>query len=628
MDHKVKDKFNNLLRAVEYEREEERSRHLYEMEKLTGFQREKKGRAIINLYKKSAGRLITGEYLYQFKKRGQIETEITVGDQVIISQHNPLDQNNPSGIVYEVKKKSITVAMTKQLRMTNANPIRIDLSVNDTTYARMEETLIKMKSPEYSKFHKLFSGKYNVSANPSHYQHHDLNQVQNDGVNLAFNCNGFYSIQGPPGTGKTFTAAHLIKDIIASGKKVIISADSNAAVDHLIRHCIFLGLEPLRIGNPIRVNEDLKPYTLDYKVFHHALYDEISKNQTLLDLLKEEQGHIKRPEAKDIRGYSYSELVELLEKNQSGRGLSKVQIRAMRHFLKLQKKIDTLYERIQDIKTEIQEYLLNQHDIIATTNSTAGSLLLEAMHFDWAIIDEAAQASMPSSLIPISKANRFVLIGDHFQLPPVVLNQSAKELGLDQSLMDYLANLYPYFLTKLNHQYRMHHVINDLVSNLFYDGNLTPDKSVKHRRVLKGNIIDVVHVEGLENMHQDSKSYYNDLEIERVDEEIKFLRNQGIKNEQIAVISPYKAQTRKLQALHPDIEIDTVDAFQGREKDVVIISFVRSNDQHSLGFLTDFRRLNVSISRAKSKLILIGNMKQLKQNRMYRDLFEYINILQ
>ncbi|MBN2796087.1 MAG: IGHMBP2 family helicase [Clostridia bacterium] len=628
MDYKVKNKLNNLLRAVEFEREEERERHHYEMQHLTGYQREKKGRAIIDLHKKSAGRLITGEYLYQFKKKGTIESEITVGDQVIISQHSPMDKNNPNGIVYELKKKSITVALTKQLRMTNANPIRIDLSVNDTTYMRMEEALLRMKSLEYSKFHTIFSGQYKVSTNPSHHVHYDLNTIQNDGVNLAYNCNGFYSIQGPPGTGKTFTAAHLIKDIIESGKKVIISADSNAAVDHLIRHCILLGLDPLRIGNPIRVNEDLKPYTLDYKVFHHALYEEISQNQTLLDLLKEEQSTMKRPEAKDTRGYSYSELVQLLETNQSGRGLSKMQIREMKPFLKVQKKIDTLYHKIQTMKQEIQEYLLMKHPLIATTNSTAGSMILDAMHFDWAIIDEAAQASMPSALIPISKANRFVLIGDHYQLPPVVLNEEAKELGLDQSLMDYLADLYPYFMTRLTKQYRMHHVINDLVSNMFYNGELIPDASVKNRRVLKGQIIDIHHVEGEEMMQKDSKSFYNDLEIDKVAEVINYLFDQGIQSNQIAVISPYKAQTRKLQGLYPTIEIDTVDAFQGREKDVVIISFVRSNDHHTLGFLTDFRRLNVSISRAKSKLILIGNIKQLKQNRMYRDLLDYINLLE
>lgn len=624
MNYIVKELINNMLRAVEYEREEERARHFDEIKHLTGYQREKKGRAIINLHKRKLGRLITGEYLYEFKKHGEIDCEMNVGDQVVISQGDPLDKHNPTAIVYEIKRKTIILAMGKQLHMTNNAPIRIDLSVNDTTYKRMEETLIKLKSPGYSKLHKILAGQYKVSTYEKPFDIKTLNEAQTQAVNLAYNNNGYYSIQGPPGTGKTYTAAHLIKDIVNSGKKVLITADSNAAIDHLIRHCIKLGLDPLRIGNPIRVNADLKPYTLDYRIYKHVLYDEIQKMQSLLDETKTLQGSLKRPNSKDMRGYSYTQLIELIEKNQSGRGLSKVQLKEMKPFLKLQKKLDGLYHKIQIMRDEIQNELLNQHQIIASTNATAGCDLLEDMHFDWSIIDEAAQASMPSAFIPISKCNRFVLIGDHYQLPPVVLNQEAKQLGLDISLMDYLAGIYPYFMSRLSVQYRMHAVINDLVSGMFYNETLIPHETVKSRRVLPGRIIDMVQVNGEEAMQKDSKSFFNLKEIKQIEDTLGYLKRHGITDEQIAIISPYKAQARKLQDLYPEIETDTVDAFQGREKDVVIISFVRSNPQNILGFLTDFRRLNVSISRAKSKLILIGNLAMLNNNEMYSLLFDTI----
>ncbi len=624
MDYNVKTLVNNMLRSVEYEREEERERHLQEMKFLSGSEREKKGRAIINLKKKKSGRTLGGEHLYIFIKSERIDTEISVGDQVIVSQDSPLDLTNPTGIVYELTYKSITIAFTKQLRFTNSKGLRIDLSVNDTTYKRMEDTLMNLKGPQFSKLHKILGGQYHVNTYQKSHIIKSLNESQNHAVENAYNNNGYYSIQGPPGTGKTYTAAHLIQWIVSQGKKVLITADSNAAVDHLIRNCIALGLDPLRIGNPIRVNKDLKSYTLDYRVYQHVLYGEVESLQVQLDDARHLNSEMDKPKMKDMRGYSYVELIELLETNQTGRGLSKQSLKEMKPFLKLQKKMDSIYAKIQKLRNDIQNDLLEKANIIASTNSTSGCDLLIDAHFDWLVIDEAAQASIPSSMIPILKANRFVLVGDHFQLPPVVINQEAKELGLDQSLMDYLANLYPYFLSRLNVQYRMHQEINDLVSGMFYNNQLIADDSVKDRRVLEGDIISLVQVTGQEKMQKDSKSYYNDEELERVAKIIKDLMKKGIEPDQIAVISPYKSQAKKLQILFEDVEIDTVDAFQGREKDVVIISFVRSNKYGNIGFLKDFRRLNVSISRAKSKLILVGNLKMMRKNEMFDFLLEMI----
>ncbi|MBJ2357619.1 AAA domain-containing protein, partial [Sphaerochaeta sp. S2] len=347
MDYIVKNLINDMLRAVEYEREEERERHLSEMKYLSGQEREKKGRAVINLKRKKIGRTISGEYLYQFSRKYNIETEISIGDQVIVSQDNPLDVQNPTGIVYEMTNKSITIAFTKQLRMGNNRPIRMDLSVNDTTYKRMEDALLHLKSPEFSKLNTILSGKYHVSTFEKDIKFKSLNDVQNQAVNLAYNNNGYYSIQGPPGTGKTYTAAHLIKTIVEGGKKVLITADSNAAVDHLIRHCAKLGLDPLRIGNPIRVNNDLKPYTLDYRVVKHALYSEIELLSSELEEVKVTHSHMDKPKPKDTRGHSYTELIELMDKNQASRGISKTTLKYMKPFLKIQKRMDYIYTKIQ-----------------------------------------------------------------------------------------------------------------------------------------------------------------------------------------------------------------------------------------------------------------------------------------
>jgi len=627
MERAVKDLINNLLRAIEYEREEERERHDYEMKNLTGEAREKKGRAIMGLKKRLLSKDISGNYLYNFKRREKIVTEISVGDQVVISQNDPLLSSNPTGIVFETHNHHIIIALTKKLTLSSSGGLRVDLAVNDTTYKRMEDHLMKIKSPEYSQLHKIINGRYKVNAYDRGKDHEGLNGVQNTGVHLAYNNNGFYTIQGPPGTGKTYMAAHLIQALVKSGKKILITADSNGAVDHMMRHCIKLGLDPLRVGNPIRVNHDLKPYTLDYRVYRHVLYKDVLALEAAIDKTKLAQGEVKRPDAKDTRGYDYSELLGLIKNNQRGRGISKDQLKSMKPFLNLQKKIDESYDKIQMLRTAIQGELIEKHQIIACTNSTAGCDLLEGLHCDFLVMDEAAQASIPSAMIPISKVNRFVLIGDHFQLPPVVLNQEAKKLGLSMSLMDHLARLYPYFLTRLNVSYRMHQDINDLVSTMFYDQKLLADPSVAKRRVLDGPIIESYHVEGKEALLKDSKSYYNDKEIDRVKTLVQRLAQKGIKRDQIAIISPYKGQVRQLRKVLEGYEIDTVDAFQGREKDIVIISFVRSNPSNQLGFLNDFRRLNVSISRAKSKLILIGNLNLLRHNEMYDYMLDYIDEL-
>jgi len=631
MKDEVRNLLNNMLRAVEYEREEERERHTEEIQKLKGHEREEKGRAIINMKKKKAGRTIGGDWLFQFRRNSNHalpDTEIGVGDQVIISQYSPLDADNPIGVVYEMTSKAITVAVSKAIKMTSNKPIRIDLFVNDVTYKRMEEALLRAKLPAFSRLHTLLAGLYNANTSTSDVSIKELNEKQNQAVDYSLGNNGFYSIQGPPGTGKTYTAAYLIKEILKHKHRVLITADSNAAVDNLIRNLADLGLDPLRIGNPIRVNNDLKHYTLDYKTFNHVLYEEVRNLQLQIEEVKEIQAELERPNMKLTKGIPYDQLLNLANDGRSSHGISKGDLKAMKPWLKVQKKMDKLYATMKEQREEIQSELLRSHSIIASTNSTAGCDLLQYENYDWLIMDEAAQASIPSSIIPLLKAKRFVLVGDHFQLPPVVINREAKELGLHQSLMDFLAGKYPYQLTRLEVQYRMHQKINDLVSYMFYEGALVPDKTVANRTLPSDNkVIELLHTVGEERMQKDSKSYYNQVEIERVVQCVKALEDRGIKKDQIAIISPYKAQAIKIgKNLDPAIEVDTVDAFQGREKDVVIISFVRSNQEKRIGFLKDYRRLNVSLSRAKSKLILIGNLATLSSNELYNEMIQMIRL--
>lgn len=648
MQESVKDLLNSLLQAIECEREEERERHISEIKSLSPQMRELKGRALIHLKKRKPELTLIGDYIYTFQKRDNAQlpdTDMGVGDQVVISQYDPLDSTNPTGIVYEVGKHFIKVQTTRLLKGVN-RPYRLDLFVNDLTYQRMEQALSSAKSPANNFIQEILAGNYAASTKP--YENgplpKDLNDKQMEALQYSLSCNGFYSVQGPPGTGKTYMAARIAKVLVNSGKKVLICADSNSAVDNFLKKCIEVGLDPVRIGHPIRVNQDLKPYSLDYRVLRHALFGNVFEYEKEIEKTKERLKELDKPDQKNLRGLSYQEVKVLLEKNQSARGISKRSLREMRPYIKTALKIEALYEKIKALKQEMSMEIVEKAEVIASTNSTAASEVLETMHFDFVIVDEASQCSIPSTLIPILKGDRFILTGDHFQLPPVVISREAVEKGLDESLMDYLAKKYPYQICMLEEQYRMNRDISKLVSDLFYSSKLLADHTVRDRylRLPKNEVLspyvnadalEFLHVEGKDRLKLDTKSFYNMEEADFAVELASSYIRAGIRPTEIAIITPYRAQVEQIRRrvtseehlqLFEGIEVDTVDAFQGREKDLVIISSVRANEENSLGFLSDKRRLNVSISRAKKKMILLGSESLLKTNALYRSVIEKI----
>lgn len=635
MEDRVKLLINNLLQALFKEKEAEQEIYMDEMRNMSGLEREKRGRTLVQMKKKSLGQTITGHWLYRFyKKNGSNinDTQIDVGDQVILSQYSPLDKSNPVATVYEVNTKTITLATNFKLRMSGARDIRIDLFVNDLTYMRMQEALNKLKSPRYSRLHSILSGNYAAEFKRIEIKDDSLNESQLDAISNALGNNGFYSIQGPPGTGKTYTVARLIENLVRAKQKILVCADSNAAVDNMIRKLSELGLDPLRIGNPIRVNKDLKKYTLDYKIVTHAMFKEIEESKKELDKLNERHKTLEKPNPKFTMSMSYEEIFELIDKKKGTAGIPRKALNKMRPWIKSYMKIEMIHKQIAQMRENLERFLLDSHQIVATTNVSSGIELLENEHFDWVIMDEAAQASIPSSMIPLLKCDRFVLVGDHYQLPPVVISPEAIELGLRNTLMEMLGTMYPYQMKMLDTQYRMNEVINHLISSMFYRSELKSDLSVKRRylKVLGDEIISLYQVDGVEIINADSKSYYNETEAQKVKEVVEELLSSKYRLEQsqIGVITPYKAQVKYLKSILPqaytDLEVDTVDSFQGREKDVIILSLVRSNEEGKIGFLKEYRRLNVSMSRAKCKLIIIANIEMIAKEPLYEKMFSKI----
>lgn len=621
---------NHLIEAIECERKEEMNRHIQEIKRITGHGREAKGRALMGMKKQKTGYTLGGDLLYRFQKKDRSylpELEIRVGDEVLISQFDPLHKRNPRGTVYAINNTSMTVACREKIRFSNKKSIRLDLYINDITFKRMKEAVQTVIHKPHGMLAQILDGQVEPVIYPATMKLNGLNKSQEEAIINAVGSRGFYSIQGPPGTGKTYTAAKLIQSAVKNRQKVLVTADSNAAVDHLLRFLLQLDLKAMRIGNPIRINADLLKHTFDYKVTNHPMMQQIEGNHREIEFLRHEQREYKKPEMRFLRGLSYKEAYKLAIKNRTTRGIPSKAIQEMKPWLEIQHGIDQVYEKIKQTREKVQNDLFEQHDIIAVTNSTAACDLLQDQHFDVLVMDEAAQATLPSSLIPSLKADHLIYIGDHQQLPPTIISREAKGLGLDRSLMAYLAALYPEMLSVLKRQYRMNQQLNDLVSSMFYQGQLVPDTTVKEQCVKAlGEPIEWVESNGEEAILGDSSSYYNAQEIELVVELIKKLRIHGVKDVDMAVITPYKAQAVTLEESLGDtaIEIDTVDAFQGREKDVVILSLVRSNSKGNLGFLTDYRRLNVSISRAKKKLYLVGNSATLSHDDVYVQLMRQV----
>jgi predicted DNA helicase len=324
----------------------------------------------------------------------------------------------------------------------------------------------------------------------------------------------------------------------------------------------------------------------------------------------------------------------------------------MAEWVKKREELDEMFAEAERLQREAVADILDKAEVVCTTNSTAGSEMLKGMTFDIAVIDEATQAVEPACLIPLLKTEKAVLAGDHRQLPPTILNFDAEREGLSVTMFERLLDLYGEGLKSLLEvQYRMHRDIMEFPNREFYDGRIrahgsveahtlsdlegysVPKKGPEHTEAALDPKVPLVLIDvgdqNAEETPRGSKSKRNRSEANVVKELITAFREAGLKDADMAVISPYDAQVDLLRSMiwgrddRPELEIGTVDGFQGREKEAIILSLVRSNRNGELGFLTDIRRLNVSITRAKRKLIVVGNLKTISSHTVYKDMVEH-----
>lgn len=525
----------------------------------------------------------------------------------------------------------------------STDPIGVQLSFDETSYKLMFEALdrvMKAKNNRLAYLRDLFyshqkAGRF--SFEPMKFPW--LNPTQERAVNEVLWAKDVAIVHGPPGTGKTITLVEAINETLMRESQVLVCAQSNMAVDWISEKLVDRGINVLRIGNPTRVNDKMLGFTYERRFESHPDYPQL---------------------------WAIRKAIRELRKNRKKGSENYHQ------------KMDRLKSRAAEIELRINAELFGEARVIACTLVGSAHHLLEGMKFGTLFIDEAAQALEAACWIPMKRASRVILAGDHCQLPPTVKSIAALRAGLGKTLMERIAENKPEVVTLLKIQYRMNDEIMRFSSDWFYGGKVESAPQIKYRSVLDydhpitwidtSNEENQITIEG-EDAPEDSASTSSSVSAANQNSDLNFkeqfvgesfgrinkaeaeltlltlaeyftkIGKQRVLEERIdvGIISPYRAQVQYLKKLIKKYEffkpyrrlisVNTVDGFQGQERDVILISLVRSNDEGQIGFLKDLRRMNVAMTRARMKLIILGNKDTMTKHPFYKKLWEYVEAI-
>ena len=506
----------------------------------------------------------------------------------------------------------------------STEPIGVQLSFDETSYKLMFEALdrvMKAKNNRLAYLRDLFyshqkAGRFSFAPMKFPW----LNPTQERAVNEVLWAKDVAIVHGPPGTGKTTTLVEAINETLMRESQVLVCAQSNMAVDWISEKLVDRGINVLRIGNPTRVNDKMLGFTYERRFESHPDYPQL---------------------------WAIRKAIRELRKNRKKGSENYHQ------------KMDRLKSRAAEIEIRINSELFGEARVIACTLVGSAHRLLEGMKFGTLFIDEAAQALEAACWIPMRRASRVILAGDHCQLPPTVKSIAALRAGLGKTLMERIAENKPEVVTLLKIQYRMNDEIMRFSSDWFYGGKVESAPQIKYRSVLDYDHpitwIDTSDKEPADTIEEGEDLNFKEQfvgesfgRINKAEAELTLLTlaeyftkigKQRVLNDSIdvGIISPYRAQVQYLKKLIKKYEffkpyrrlisVNTVDGFQGQERDVILISLVRSNDEGQIGFLKDLRRMNVAMTRARMKLIILGNKDTMTQHPFYKKLWEYVETI-
>jgi len=612
--------FARLARLLDMEAEAEKLETLREFERRTPAEAEALGNSLIHLVIRDEDAGLGGRVLLTFGKRNQNLSlpwnRLRTGSPVILSEEGNADSEGWRGIVSRAQRDSIQVAFNQWPEAdASSSTFRLDRSTDETGRQRQRQAMDKARDAKSSRLAMLRD--VLLAKQPALFEkvethqalNQNLNDSQNQAVAFALSADDVAIIHGPPGTGKTTTLVELMRKITDSGQSVLAVAASNLAVDNMLERLLDAGENVIRLGHPARVSPELREHTLDLLVEKHPDFK------------------IARKLTRDAHALKNSSFKYTRAKPEPG----------AREAIRQEAK-DMLREA-RKIEEGVVERVLNSARIVCATSTGLDDEILHGRIFDWCIMDEASQSTEPAAWIPLQYANRLVLAGDHFQLPPTVISTEAAKEGFDISLMERLLSTIGTSISRrLNVQYRMHSDIMSFSSDVFYQNSLQADESVRAALLadlptvtfspLTACPVDFIDTAGAsydEEQEPNGDSRFNPLEAELVVKKVNALIDAGVSPSMIAVISPYSAQVRLLREMlgESEIEIDSVDGFQGREKEAVIVSLVRSNREGEVGFLADTRRMNVALTRARRKLIVIGDSATITSHGFYQRMVQY-----
>jgi len=625
----------HFSRLVVLERAEELRTQQEEIAHLSGEARQARGRCVLDMSAEDRGPWLGGRRLIRLTRMVMPETEIGASDTVMVSRSHPL-MDGLQGVVLERTGNGFVVVLDGPLP-AGWRRVRVDLLSNDITYNRM---LFALRHARAGLFPMGFLlGKENPTVRAESLRAPGyLNQSQAKALSLAMGTRPMFLIHGPFGTGKTLTLVEIVACAVRYGERVLACGDSNVATDNLLEGLIKKGLEPVRIGHPAKVSPGLVSHSLDALVEAHPEYGTCRELWERIWAMRREQEGYPRPDPASRRGYTYEDIERMGKHFKSGRGIPRERMREMARWVSLERGIKELRDEAGEREERIMREIISKARVVCSTCSAAGSEFLENEEFDLVVIDEATQATEPSALIPLIKARRAVLAGDHKQLPPTVLSREAERGGLGVSLFERMISLHPEASALLDTQYRMHPKIMEFPAKAFYEGKLRSAEGLEKMGLsdllafpaedpaLDDRPVVFLDTSGRspERTRRGSPSKENPGEAEMVRGLVKELLGLGLDPSQVGVIAPYEDQVKLLREILPEgVEARTVDGFQGREKEVIVLSLVRSNPSGRIGFLNDRRRLNVAITRARRKLIVIGDAGTLSTDRVYRDFVEW-----
>lgn len=543
------------------------------------------------------------------------------------------DRPTLNGVITAVRRNKILLATNKEdlPDWVDEGKLGVDLTFDEVSYREMEHALQKVMGAYENRLAELrdilLGGKparFRDESEATLYYPSPLNESQLAAVRHVLAAKDVAIIHGPPGTGKTTTLVQAILETIRRERRVLVCAPSNTAVDLLTEKLAERGVNVIRMGNPSRVSDLLLEHTLDAQIMAHRSYPELKSMRQTAEQYREAAGKYKRH-------YGWEE-------------------REQRRMLKEQ-----AHQMLQDsdnLERYITEDLLDKVQVLTCTLVGAGNRAIRHLTYETVFIDEAAQALEPGCWIPITKGNRVVLAGDHQQLPPTVKSEQAARDGLRETLFEKCITRQSDTARMLTVQYRMHEQIMEFSSEQFYDGKLIAAPIVAHADLadydlrfapdLAVEFLDTAGFGFQELGIPESRSVANPEEADLLLRRLSELLSVYVPEDHltdlltVGVIAPYRAQINYLKdkveevpelaemVTHRLLSVGTVDSFQGQERDIICITMTRSNDTGDIGFLSDIRRMNVAMTRARRKLLIVGDSSTLGRHDFYKAFLDYV----